>query len=551
METVQISTEMDLALSLMEGLRCPRSLTVAILIRHEEWDQLTSLEAVPSHYPTPASFRRAVLATEFLRKFDSFPLKLDLEALAATKWQESERGCFKMNVLLTRFMEGGESPLATEAGAAVLTAIRKNVRDAIGTSPPTTWEGRFGPGATMSDSSRCSTVPDKLSSAPTFTPNALFHLVPWTGTWWATSVASIGRAPVSVRGNAYFTVPKTSRSLRSCAKEPSINGFYQAGLGRVIRQRLRDNVGIDLESGQALHRQVAREASRSGSYATIDLSSASDTVATALVKLLLPEAWYSCLASLRSEFTLFRDRPGVERWVRLEKFSSMGNGYTFELETLLFWAIARAIVPGREGVWVYGDDIIVPTSSAKTVLAALEWFGFTPNPRKTFAEGPFRESCGGDYFEGEPVRAHYLRGVLDEPAKFISLANGIRRSCLQDESGDLWRDCLSTWFRVLDSIPGPIRLCRGPEALGDAVIHDDECRWQCRWRDSIRMIRAYLPVPNPKVRFGGYGYDTQMAVALYGSAFSTHRDNGQVSDSSLLPARGDKTGYRIGWVPFS
>lgn len=556
----EVPEAQELVLSYMEGLNCPRALTVAILLRAGEWDQLTSLEVDPLHHLTPDSFRRSILATDLLRKLDGLPTGRDLPAITLDKWWWAERECFKTNRLLNEFLDLGtlRGVPASESFRAFVARVRQNIQLVIGDGPPTTWEGRFGPGATVSDSSRACIVPDKMSSAPTFTPNSMFHLVPWTGTLWARASAELGRLPRSCRGNVYFTVPKDSRSLRACAKEPSINGFYQLGLGRVLRDRL-NRVGIDLVNGQELHRRVARDASVKGHMATIDLKSASDCVSTALVKLLLPPRWVTALESLRSPLT------NVDgRWVHLEKFSSMGNGFTFELETILFYGIARTLVPsqtswsdlkrvnsrGEGDVYVYGDDIIVPSAYASDVVSALTFFGFTPNPRKTFLEGSFRESCGGDFFLGEPVRAHYLEEFPDEPQKFISLANGIRRAASQDASGRLLVDVRRSWFRCLDSIPGQIRRCRGPEALGDIVIHDDETRWDARWRGQVRYLRAYRPLMHGDVRWGGYSYSVQLASAIYGVATQAGRD-GRIYEFTRLPSRQSLVSYKVGWTPCS
>lgn len=544
----------DIVLSLMEGLSCPRSLTVAILVRYAEWDQVTQLGAIPSHYSNAFAYLDAVAATDLLRKYRDFDLPIDVEALTYDKWVWAELECYKSNERLSPLLYGGSH--GSVYGVAMgdfIVSFRKNVERLIGNGP-TTCEGRFGPGATMSDSSRFTLVPDKMSSVPTLTPDAWNHLSSWTTTKWASASRILGNDPLCIRGNAYFSVPKTARVKRACAKEPSLNGYYQLGLGRELKYRLK-LAGFDLKKGQDVHRQVACAASISGLLATIDLSSASDTVCTNLVKLVLPSRWHEALDSLRSPFTRVNGS-----WRKLEKFSSMGNGYTFELETVIFAAICMTCLgtnafPGKN-LFVYGDDIIVPTEHAVDVIAALKFFGFTPNEKKTFTEGPFRESCGGDFFEGVSVRPYQLEEDPNEPQKIISLANGIRRMAHQNHFDSIrWPLLRRAWFKCLDLLPHSIKHCRGPEELGDLVIWDDEANWSCRQRGSIRYLNVYRPADYKIVAWEGYAYEVQMAAALYGVVL-TNRKNKSFSyratnDPRGLIGRDSVLGYKVGWIPYT
>lgn len=558
---------LDVALSFMEGLDSAHSLTVAILLRYGEWDQLVSKKVDPALFLSPEGYMAAASAVEFLRKFEGLPTSYDLDAITLKKWWWAERECFKTNRRLEPYLNSCLRETSSGTGIEdFILRLRKVVLAIVGYGPPSTYEGRFGPGATVTDRSTATTVADKMSSFPSLTPNALFHLVPWTGTVWAKASAALGRSPVVVRGNEYFTVLKDSTSHRACGKEPSINVFYQLGLGREIRRHLK-KVGFDLTLGQDVHRRVACAASIDGESCTIDLTSASDCKSTSLVRLCMPRGWLNHLESLRSPLTRVGDH-----WVHLEKFSSMGNGFTFELETLLFASICLVAMgatgdidpisgkpdfgvgkPGKN-LFVYGDDIIVPTSFSRVTIAALKWFGFTPNPKKTFLEGNFRESCGGDFFRGVSVRGHNLEKSPNEPQEIISLANGISRVIRQDSVSEYRKLRLRrTWFKVLDLLPSDIRRCRGPEWLGDQVIHDDESRWETRWRGQFRYIKSYRPVNFPEVRWDGFAYDVQFAAALYG-VFLHHprgkprRTDPYGFDRRVFHSRGDVSGYKVGWL---
>lgn len=537
-------------LSVMEGLACPRSLTVKCLIDAGEWRQLSELRCDPSQYATPDAYFRAASATEILRKCADLPIPgVNRREAALSKWREAEVMCFETNRRLAPFVGRAlfrEPP--DERVVSFIGRLRKRVWRVLGSNPPSELSPRLGPGATQSDKSGFTSIPDKFTSALTLTPSAWPFIVPWLGTKWGQAHVKLGLRGSTVRGNAYFTVPKTALTDRSCGKEPSLNGAYQLAIGQAIRQRLFRATGIDLDSGQEVHGELARKGSITGDLATIDLRSASDTVADNLVKLLLPPGWYEVLDALRSSFT---EVDGKQ--IRLEKFSSMGNGFTFELETLIFWAISSECqaIEDEHNVHVFGDDIIVPTSSAESVVGALAYFGFSCNKDKTYISGSFRESCGSDYFLGVAVRPFYLEEFPDEPQKWIAFANGIRRLANQDRRfPQRWVDLRRSWFRALDNIPVVIRRCRGPEILGDTVIHDDEVHWRTRWRSNcIRYVQVYRPRPLSRVRWEGFAYDVQYATALYlagkGRTRATRDPLG-----NLVP-REPVLLYKVGWTPYS
>lgn len=518
-----------------EDLATPTSLKAAMLFNAGEWDQLAEMRVEPRHYRDSESYWRDACATSLLRKLVELPTSFDRKAVAEAGFLESEKKCLRTNLRLLPYLSPG-LPDTNVGVTAFLRRARKIARRILGDSPPDL-EGRFGPGATYGDRGNMTTLPHKMSSEPTITSSVSLFQHPWWSTLWARACKSEGREPVIVRGNRFTTVPKDCTKDRGIAVEPSINVFYQLGAGRAIRHALR-RFGIDLTNGQDTHKRVACEASIRGHLATLDLSNASDTVCINLVKLILPTMWYETLDDLRSKRTEFRDK-----WHLLEKFSSMGNGFTFELETLIFLCLALAcdptgqkLVPG-DNVFVYGDDIIVPTECSQAVVAALEFFGFSLNKTKSFVSGPFRESCGGDFFDGVDVRPYFLKESPCEPQQLIAFANGIRRLTT---SGPLARRSLlrRSWFIVLDDIPTRIRDCRGPEGLGDLVIHDEESRWRTRQRGSTRYFGVYRPARHRTVAWQRFAPEVTLASAVYGVPWN----NGKI-----IP-RDSVSGYKVGWV---
>lgn len=252
-----------------------------------------------------------------------------------------------------------------------------------------------------------------------------------------------------VDASVLFTVPKNSLIDRVCCKEPDINMFLQKGVGQYIRRRLR-SFNINLND-QTRNQRLAREGSITGSLATLDLSSASDSISDELVSLLLPLNWYACLDDLRSKSV----------WVDGEKhscemFSSMGNGFTFELESLLFFSLAKAVAyfTGTRGtISVYGDDIIVPTGMYERLVEVLSYFGFEVNAEKSFSIGPFRESCGGHYYNGHDITPFFIRGPIMSLTDLVHALNQLRLWASRDQGVFLNEDAWDIWSSLSQLVP--------------------------------------------------------------------------------------------------
>lgn len=539
--------------ALCQDVGTPRANLVRDLVRAEKWAELQELKCRPQDYADSESFWRDSLVTDILRKCD-LPSTVDREAAAVETFYACERENARSNARLTRFLP--ETLYLEDGDERVYDFIgrwRKEVEFVCGNLPDHLTP-RFSSGATYADTGHLITTPDKMSSTPTIYSGGRLLMDLWVHTSWFRALCAERpwqSDPRTVRGNIFFTVPKDGTKFRGCCKEASLMVGYQLDVGRILKGRLL-RIGIDLRQGQRLHRSLAREASVTGELATIDMSNASDTLCRVLPKLVLRSDWWELLNSLRAVMTRVKGK-----WVRLEKFSSMGNGFTFELETLIFSTLARAVIRDEGGdpdkVKCYGDDLIVPTLHYRSVVAALRLFGFTPNMKKTFAEGPFRESCGGDYWDGVPVRAHYLENLPDEPQQWISLANGLRRVAFaHPDPSPRWAIVRRAWLRALDPIPSYIRRCRGPEHLGDIVIHDAEEFWgTCKapkWADpswDSCWISSYQPVPSV-LPWHHWFPGVQFASCTLGLPSSGVTPRGGVSGFRVVPINARLTGS---WTP--
>lgn len=241
---------------------------------------------------------------------------------------------------------------------------------------------------------------------------------------------SVSGPCVVVDGSTLTCVPKTREISRTIATEPLVNMMFQQGLKSVLESRLKRFSGIDLVNQQEKNQRLAQLGSLTGQFSTIDLSSASDMLSLPMVRHYFPKEVVQWLEFTRSPVTHLPNGDVIG----LNMISSMGNAFTFPLQTILFTAVVLVVYRELEIPVIYprgqvignfgvnGDDIIVDTKAFPTVVRLLGQLGFIVNTSKTFDTGNFRESCGGDYYNGNPVRGVYA-SKLDTVQDIYSLIN--------------------------------------------------------------------------------------------------------------------------------
>lgn len=407
--------ELAAFLDLCECVNTPRSVACYMLASSASWDQYLELSSPDTDLPT---FADDYLVTECMRKNPSLPTSCKPREVAVETWYRSEQACAQTNQLLEEYSRGGISFHPNVE--LLITKTQKIISEVLGPLGPRELayaeaNFRFGPGATSHCSGKDVVLSRKMTSVMGVTPSLKpYFRVLKTATWRHSTLNTVEELP----GNKVTFVPKNAKTDRAIAIEPHMNIYVQLGVGKLLRRRLRE-AGLNLDSSSEINRFRASRAHLDG-LATIDLSSASDTIAYMLVMLLLPPDWFALLDVCRSAKSRINDT-----WVDLEKFSSMGNGYTFELETLIFWALARAC--GDLDPVVFGDDIIVDRVVASELIPLLNLLGFSINKQKTYLAGRFFESCGADYWCGQNVRPCYFKGgYADVTSAVIRVANKIR-----------------------------------------------------------------------------------------------------------------------------
>lgn len=456
----------------LSGLDCPRALTVWILYRHKHYEDVVNLTVEPNDYSCDKSFRDAFLSTKLLSKANFFKIKsINRKDVAMRGFVEAEKSCLQIN----RSFNHDLLPTTKAGQQAVIQTARRKVFEILGSFDAEEFVDscNWGPGVTL-DIKKDTSGYNKFRFENGITKRA-FDLV---GCIQHHAYPSWSVKFKQASGNVVATVPKNAKTDRTIAIEPGINLWYQKGIGAMIRKRLK-RIGIDLNS-QERNQQLALLASKTGHLATVDFSAASDTISRKIVELLLPETWFVIMDAVRSHYGTTNDSD----FFKYQKFSSMGNGFTFELESLIFFALAYAVcfqdgLPTEE-ISVYGDDVIIPSEAFLHYAAVCKLVGFSTNLSKSFSNGYFRESCGEYYYNGVDCKPYFFKeSIINDEDQCYKAANSVRRIAHRSSSqkSDL-RYCDSRLYRCwyfIASLAGP-KPCLISEGYGDGglIVNFDE-----------------------------------------------------------------------------
>lgn len=345
-------------------------------------------------------------------------------------------------------------------------------------------------------------------------------------------------------------VPKNWKTDRTIGVAPMGNLYLQLGIGEMIIHRLK-KVGIDLRNQEnnqrAAYSASMLEGSYGDGYVTLDLSMASDTLCRELVRYLVPEAWFCVMNVTRTACTVLPDGSIV----RTSKFSAMGNGFTFPLETLVFYALAQSVMSTtvhKNRIWVYGDDIIVPRGSALLLTEVLRWCGFSVNSEKSFYHGEFYESCGTDYLRGVPVRPVYWKSDFRNDRDVYVVVNLYRSRVSNFPSLPWISDCRS---HLLQRCRSPI-LFGPPIVVGDRIIDEvddrvvtrDTSLYTVRVKNGIRWCKVYRTVPRRKPVGDDFAYLQARHGLKSGESYDNRVDYGWWREYKTSVTRRNKQGVR-------
>lgn len=517
-------------------------------------DEISTLPAPDSSGPT-YDFAVAHLVRNVVRKNVALPIADERRARAL----RAELACEAANRDTNRDLA---SRLASDAELTRLFGrVQIKIAKWLGSFDLEEWLGacRLGPG--VNTGIQGTSDYDKLGQRPTVTPSFLplagAFLKEFAGWDYTRSRFREGSplypALIVYPGGKFSTAPKTALTDRPIETQPLLNAFAQRGIGMMLRTRLK-RVGCDL-TDQSLQQRRASVAQRLG-LATVDFESASGLISRRLVEFALAAAdprWFHAMQVTRTARILIDGD-----WHELERFSAMGNGFTFELESLIFLALARAL---DGSATVYGDDVIIAVEHLQLFKRLAESCGLKVSPSKTFWTGPFRESCGHDYHHGTLVTPAYLKRDLDTVTSVIAAANALVLWHVRITGVPFDQDSVvfSAWRYLVGCLPKEVtrKVCR---VAVDESLHDPRC-WEAR------AVMQGLCLLSPSSRPGNViavkqttwdltSFAGAITQALYRSYTRTFRApaekrsplGGQTSPWSSEPSPAGKQGFLVNYA---
>lgn len=288
-------------------------------------------------------------------------------------------------------------------------------------------------------------------------------------------------------------VAKSIQSWRVISMEPASLQYFQHAVYRSVDRWIRHHPILKHRihiHDASINRKLAEHGSRYRSYATIDLSDASDSVSWQLVKAVFAGTpLLRALYCTRSDSAILPDK-GV---LSLKKYAPMGSALCFPVECLIFSVICEYVVRFSgihyQGIpfVVHGDDIVILSELAPMVIEVLTELNFLVNYEKSFISKdlPFRESCGGEYYFGIDVTPVRLSRKFcdDKPGQYhpqmyphyIDIANSLYRYNFR--IARLW------FIHRLFSLPQPFWPLFGEN---ESVLNSPDF-------SNYRLIRKYEP----------------------------------------------------------
>jgi hypothetical protein len=238
-------------------------------------------------------------------------------------------------------------------------------------------------------------------------------------------------------------VPKSYKAARVIAMESVIRQMRAHQVFKILDRHSPENINLHDQNENAY---LAQHGSIFNDLVTVDMSAASDSISKAFARSVFPARFMRLIEPCLGLYITYdgvNTRP-------MHMLSTSGNNLTFWLESMVFLCVdveaAKLVklfggscdqyIDGLAIPHIFGDDQVVHSATYETVADMMDILGLKLNREKTYFDGPFRESCGGDFYQGIPVHSYYfprfaLKGKVGKGG--LSLDKGYRRDGFNKE----------------------------------------------------------------------------------------------------------------------
>lgn len=361
-----------------------------------------------------AGLEKFLAVNDRCRKLEMKSLRANVEEV---KWNMYSPSLLQENI--------PERPISTYLLERLRATARKYINEcAISPklhlySPEVLEMGYFSSGA-VGDTGK--TLYEKLVASAWHSPicgTSLLGHIPMTRGHWVTCEEENGLATeyasyVGISGatSTIKAVPKTYKTSRIIAMEEARNAFCGQALNAYLEKYVINWHGHYDKTTQLPNRAAAIEGSFSDQMATIDSSSASDSISKEILRLIYPPRYYELIMEAAATHAAV----GNKR-VKLYTALTSGTGLTFTNETSFFCIVVDtaydiAETYGEEDLIpfvVFGDDIVCDRRVYDLVCHILDMLGIVVNDQKSYAFGThYRESCGVEAYLGYHWDADYF-----------------------------------------------------------------------------------------------------------------------------------------------
>lgn len=318
-----------------------------------------------------------------------------------------------------------------------------------------------------------------------------------------------------------IAVPKTLKTPRIIAIEPVCMQYTQQAISSMLVSALERH---PISSGhvnftcQEINGSLAMTASADGKLATLDLSAASDRVPYALA-IRMFDSNPNLQGAISSTRSTRAQVPG-EEVITLQKFAAMGSALCFPVESMYFYTICIGTLLKKRGlpvtyrnamlvsrdVFVYGDDIIVPSDDAVVIMNSLHEHMCKVNTSKSFWTGKFRESCGVDAYDGHNVTPTYVRRLPPHNTREASSLLSWSKASNSFYKRGYWLTA-SHLIKRCETYLGALPIV-GPDCSGLGKVSFQPLVSSERWNVDLQIheVKTWMAVPvYQKDKLDGYG----------------------------------------------